>query len=208
LWHSKAKCSLTNDCREDLRIIRQLLRDTSVDWSTPIAVLVPRTPHYQLYGDASRLAGAAYCMRLQYWFIVQWSSAVCTGLQKHRSDPGFVHINSLEFIVLILQVVATLVALSDPSVVQATLSLLSRSFRFILTILRQKHGPANFVPGPMLARICSVFMQRFCGMCRWVLLVNTLLVSITDWLIFYLYLLTPMLLFRRILTSSFRGIPR
>jgi hypothetical protein len=40
---------------------------------------------------------------------------VYEGLEKPRSDPGFVHINSLEFIVLVLQVVAALVAFTDPT---------------------------------------------------------------------------------------------
>jgi hypothetical protein len=118
MWHSNAKCSLTNDCRADLRIFRHFLQDPSVSWATPIAALVPRTPHYHLYGDASRLAGGAYCMRLRFWFIINWSTEVRVGLDKRQSDHGFVHINSLEFIVLVLQVAAASVALSDPTFMQ------------------------------------------------------------------------------------------
>jgi hypothetical protein len=116
LWHTNASCPITSTCHADLQLFCDLLRAESESWSTPIAAIIPRTPHFQSLGDASRIAGGAYCDLLQFWFTITWSDRVRTGLAiKDHSDPRSVHINSLEFIVLIIQVAAASVAFTDPT---------------------------------------------------------------------------------------------
>ena len=69
--------------------------------------VVPRQPHFWSRGDASLLGGGAYCPGLLFWFDLCWSPETLNGANNVRpSAPGYVHINALEFIVLILQLAA------------------------------------------------------------------------------------------------------
>ena len=59
-------------------------------------------------------------MQLMFWFDIAWSARVINGARRLKSSaPGYVHINSLEFIVVILQLAAIVARLeqfrSDPS---------------------------------------------------------------------------------------------
>ena len=72
-------------------------------------MIIPRVPHFWSRGDASLTGGGAYCPGLQFWFDVVWSKKVRYGalhLKRNSSHPGHVHINSLEFIVIIIQLAA------------------------------------------------------------------------------------------------------
>ena len=70
-------------------------------------MIVPRQPHFYSRGDASHLGGGGYCDQLEFWFDIAWSPRTIYGTKKVRPGrPGYVHINFLEFIVVILQLAA------------------------------------------------------------------------------------------------------
>jgi hypothetical protein len=50
---------------------------------------------------------------LRFWLAIEWSGRVHDGLSKPSTDRGFVHINSLEFIILILEVATAIIRLGD-----------------------------------------------------------------------------------------------
>jgi hypothetical protein len=91
---------LTAPIRRRIDILYTHLVDPINRWKQPIASIVPRVPHAVSLGDAS-LKG------VRFWFDLSWSDRV-----KHPtsslppSHPDYVHINSLEFIVVILQLIA------------------------------------------------------------------------------------------------------
>ena len=79
-------------------------------------MIIPRVPHFTSRGDASLVGGGAYCPRLEFWFDVQWGARIISGVNNCKpSDPGYVHINSLEFIVVILQLAAIRTRMESPA---------------------------------------------------------------------------------------------
>ena len=102
---------MTSALRSELRIIHDMLSDRSNCWSGSIGHIIPRSPHIESWGDASTSGGGgAHCPRLRFWFGILWSETVRAGCRLSPGAPGYVHINSLEFIVVCLQLAATITA--------------------------------------------------------------------------------------------------
>jgi hypothetical protein len=62
-------------------------------------------------GDASQVAGGAITEELKFWFDVCWTEQVWRGCKLPPSDPDFIHINALEFVVVLIQLAACITAL-------------------------------------------------------------------------------------------------
>ena len=117
LWSTRQRMKTTSDMFTSIGLLHKYLNDESEPWTTPFGMIIPRDPHFNSLGDASHTGGGAYCPKLGFWLEVVWSPAVTRGVSiKDTSDPGFVHINSLEFIVIILQFAAVITRLgtADP----------------------------------------------------------------------------------------------
>jgi hypothetical protein len=110
LWHSKAKFDTPRQVQQDLAQLQTWLRDPAIKWEKSIAHWIQRDPTFVSAGDASHEAGGAIMEQLRFWFDVQWSPRVRKGCKLAPTDPEFVHINSLEFIVVLIQLAATIVA--------------------------------------------------------------------------------------------------
>ena len=112
LWSSRAQLALTNPIRAALTTIHSVMVDArNVPLAQPIGFIIPRDPLAESKGDASGLGGGAYCEQLAYWFDVTWSPRIRKGITLPSSAPGFVHINTTEFVVVLLQLVAFTVRL-------------------------------------------------------------------------------------------------
>jgi hypothetical protein len=46
-----------------------------------------------------------------FWFDVHWSQWIKHGCQLPPTDPGYIHINRLEFVVVLIQLAACILAL-------------------------------------------------------------------------------------------------
>jgi hypothetical protein len=82
-----------------------------------IGHVFPRQPnYYNSAGDASLTGGSARIINdsLGFFFDCRWSPRTRAGTQLNPWHPEFVHINCLEFVVLLLQIVACVVYLEDP----------------------------------------------------------------------------------------------
>ena len=124
IWSTRQRFQLTAMDRGALSILLAYLRDTTSPWDVPLGLIVPRRPNILSQGDASFLGGGAHCPTLEFWFDVIWSPPVTTGLRYRKpSHPGFVHINCLEYLVVLLQHAAIVVRLAE-----ATPAQLSRWF--------------------------------------------------------------------------------
>ena len=111
LWNSQVPITLTPALRAELQIIHDMLSDRSNRWSGSIGHIIPRCPHIESWGDASTSGGGgAYCPRLRLWFGILWSDPIRAGCALPPGTPGYVHINGLEFIVVILQLAAIITA--------------------------------------------------------------------------------------------------
>jgi hypothetical protein len=72
---------------------------------------IPCEPTIVSAGDASQVAGGAFTEELKLWFDVHWLAGVRHGFQLPSSDPGYIHMNRLEIIVVHIQLAACIVAL-------------------------------------------------------------------------------------------------
>ncbi len=111
LWHSKAKYENPANVQKDLALLHDWLSDPTVVWERSIAHWIPRDPTFVSAGDASQVAGGAITEELKFWFDVYWTERVRHGCKHKPSDPEFIHINVLEFVVVLLQLAACIVAL-------------------------------------------------------------------------------------------------
>jgi hypothetical protein len=114
LWRSKKRFSITSPVRAELQYLHAYLSDFSNPWEVLIGHVVPRTPNYQSAGDASLTGGGAINDTLGFWFDCRWSPRILRGAKLSPRHPDYVHINCLEFIVLLLQIVACIVYLEAP----------------------------------------------------------------------------------------------
>jgi hypothetical protein len=111
LWNKNATFPVTSKLRDSLATIRDVLQDATKKWAQPIGFVVERDAHVITLGDASGTGGGAYCERLRFWFDITWSEQVTASFNTKPATDATIHINSLEFIVVILQYVATAVRL-------------------------------------------------------------------------------------------------
>ena len=107
LWSTRQKFRITPEVLQCLRALYHYVTTCSDPWEVHLGLIVPRIPHVRSKGDASLIGGGAYSLEFSFWFDIKWSKrtrrGACT-LRPHQ--PGFVHINALEFVVIILQLAA------------------------------------------------------------------------------------------------------
>lgn len=83
-------------------------------WEAKIGFAIPRSPHADTTGDASFLGGGGYSRTLKYWFQILWSPQVCTCCTHQApSNKLYIHINTLEFLVLVVKLATTIQFFGD-----------------------------------------------------------------------------------------------
>ena len=118
LWTSQTQMNMTQHLRAAFAVLHGIVGDEAQRIAQPLGFIVPRVPHAVSTGDASEYGGGAHCASLCYWFDITWSDRVKQGTQLKPSEPGFIHINCLEFIVVVLQLAAFTVRLRTLSAAQ------------------------------------------------------------------------------------------
>jgi hypothetical protein len=107
LWDTRQKFSVDADVRTAAQHLLIYVDSTATPWEIPLGQIIPRTPHFNSKGDASHAGGGAFCPGLGFWFDIVWSPVVVRGVKELApGTAGYVHINALEFIVVILQLAA------------------------------------------------------------------------------------------------------
>ena len=122
LWSTRQRFSVDPASRSAVTNLLRYVTTSGSPWEVPLGMIIPRDPHFWSRGDASLVGGGAYCPGLRFWFDISWSSTTLHGIRNVRpSDPGFVHINALEFVVVILQLAAIRVRLETLTPKEETL---------------------------------------------------------------------------------------
>ena len=103
IWRNKIAIPLPQGVQHELQSLHDQLADQSNPWSTSIGHIIPRDAQFTSLGDACGAGGGAYCHNLRFWFDILWSDET-----KRQFDAGKIHINILEFIVVILQLAAAI----------------------------------------------------------------------------------------------------
>jgi hypothetical protein len=166
LWQSNSKFENPLHVRKDLALIHGWLCDPTVLWEKSIAHWIPRDPTFVSVGDASQVAGGALSEELRFWFDVQWTDRVQRGCKLPPKHPDFIHINVLEFVVVLLQLAACIVALETdyaksvcgdtlpqiPHLLSWTDSMVSKSWSNRLTTTSPKAQPLLGILSRLLQR--------------------------------------------------------
>ena len=106
LWSTRQRFTVDPVMLSSITQLLTYVEDNDSPWEVPLGLIIPREPHFWSRGDASLTGGGAYCPGLRFWFDIIWSPKTAKGTRLRPSQPGYVHINSLEFIVVILQLAA------------------------------------------------------------------------------------------------------
>jgi hypothetical protein len=107
LWGSKTHTAVSQTVKGCVTDLLSSFQD--FDWSAKIPFIIPRVPNVSTTGDASEIGGGGFSTIMRFWFDVWWSDEVKYRLVLASSDPGHIQINCLEFLVVILQLAATIV---------------------------------------------------------------------------------------------------
>lgn len=87
-------------------------------FEAPIAHLIMREPNFRMFGDSSLRACGGYSIDLSFWWHISFKEEILARTLLHLkdgNDPRFISINVLEYVTVILNFCAALVALeSDP----------------------------------------------------------------------------------------------
>ena len=114
LWSTKQRHAVTSEIRASLEHLLAYTTDTTDPWDVPLGLIIPRDHHLSSRGDTSFAGGGAYCSTFCFWFDIAWSPRTIKGATRTKtSSDEYVHINGLEFIVVILQLAAVLTRLED-----------------------------------------------------------------------------------------------
>ena len=104
LWNKKSKIAISEPVTFELAHLKNLLTDPTYKREMSIAHVVPRDPQFTTsFGDACLTGGGAFCHDLNFWLDIHWSNETQAGLQNNT-----IHINVMEFIVVILQLSAAI----------------------------------------------------------------------------------------------------
>ena len=104
LWKDSTPIPIDGPIRQQLQALHAYLSDFNNPWEQSIAHYIDRDPNFVTTGDASLRGTGAFSPGLHAWTIIDLTPALqaCTTLNpKH---PSFVHINELEFVIVIIQV--------------------------------------------------------------------------------------------------------
>jgi hypothetical protein len=106
IWRRCFRMKVTPALREEICWLHNYLADDNNPWEIKIGHVIKRNPTWTTAGDASFDTGAALCHDLQFIFDVVWSDDIVAAMQLHPKHPRYVHINHLEFVVVLLQLAA------------------------------------------------------------------------------------------------------
>ena len=115
LWSVGFKMTITAELILAIRALHADLADRSNSWAAPIASIIPRAHTAETFGDASGIAGGGWSKDLRFWFAMDWSPEVLRRHNLPASHDDYIHINSLEFSMCIVQLAAIIVRIQTMS---------------------------------------------------------------------------------------------
>jgi hypothetical protein len=110
--HASYQYNINRNTHYEIEFFRNKLKpDSAIEWETPIAHLIPRTPFATTIGDSSMEGAGGFSITLRFWWHIRLlDKVVRRTLQfKTRNDNGMlVWINVLEFVTVIINYCAAL----------------------------------------------------------------------------------------------------
>ena len=119
VWANNVTMKHTQRITGELEYICQYLEDPSNRWEISIGHVIDRDHTWQTAGDASHVGGGALCYDLEFIIDCRWSDSLRHAIHLDPKDDRFVHINHLEFVVILLQYAAVIQLIEDGEVLLA-----------------------------------------------------------------------------------------
>ncbi|KAG7368827.1 hypothetical protein IV203_031570 [Nitzschia inconspicua] len=101
VWRSRRRVQLNRACADALRVIHDYLR-AEHPWEQPIGHIVPRDPAFRATTDASEQAIGVAIPSLALWCFLPLGVTTRALTQLPQGHPDKLHINTLEFIGILL----------------------------------------------------------------------------------------------------------
>ena len=106
--------------REEIEFFRQALSpESEIDFTTPLAHIIPRMPMGKMFGDSSLKACGGYSLKLRFiWHVFFPEEILMRTLlhMKENEDGTFISINCLEYVTVIINWCAALTVMDMESV--------------------------------------------------------------------------------------------
>jgi hypothetical protein len=110
LWSTKSRTPMSDSVKYELRRLHAHMANFDLPWEMCIGHTVPRDAQFTSIGDACLAGGGAYCDVLEFWFDIIWAASTRTALLCNQ-----LHINVMEFVVVILQLAAVITITEEPN---------------------------------------------------------------------------------------------
>jgi hypothetical protein len=112
---------MSDAIKYEVKTLHNYLSDFSLPWKISIGHAIRRNETVMklpslMVADASWEGSAAFSISLFYWFTLSWSPETLRRIHLHAKHPDYVHINCLEFLTVLLQllVAALITRLKNP----------------------------------------------------------------------------------------------
>lgn len=106
--HASYEYNINTTMRAEIDFFREKLKPNSgIDWETPIAHLIPRTPFATTIGDSSLEGAGGFSIKLGFWWHMQFPNEIVQRTLLFRDIP-LVSINVLEYVTVIINYIAAL----------------------------------------------------------------------------------------------------
>ena len=110
----KERYTMPVSLKQELQMIKQVLRDGSIKLSTPLAHIVPRHHNFVTACDACKFGGGGWSTDLAYIWDLQFPQDIVDRAHLKNNKRGkLVSINSLEFLCVIVNMAAAICALAQ-----------------------------------------------------------------------------------------------
>ena len=112
----KQKFFMNATLKEEIKFLTAALSDQSIRWETPIGHIIERVPSSEAAADACLYGGGGFSTDLRFWWHLEWPDEIQkrTKLFLANNKCGkLISINALEFVCVIINFVAALVAYDE-----------------------------------------------------------------------------------------------
>lgn len=95
--------------KAELKILREIIADSTMDLVTPFGHIVSRTPHFNQGGDACKYGGGGWSADLRYWWHLPFDQEWVRRAHLPNNKTGkYISMNVLEMVVVVINLAAAI----------------------------------------------------------------------------------------------------
>ena len=167
-------CSEINFFRDKLR------PNSGIEWETPIAHLIPRTPFATVIGNSSLEGAGSFSVALGFWWHIHFPEEVIQRtlhFWKNNDDGKLISINLLEFITVMIGYIAALHIVQTSTVTDDPYPVILSITDNLLALSWTRHTCKRSRVGRLLARFfCSLLINSPLGInAQWISTVDNVI---------------------------------